>query len=54
MTENQHFKIVGAASWCKGMELRADLPLADFIIGNAKADVDIDVYGSLRVTRYST
>ena len=26
--------------------------ISDFIIGNAKADVDIDVYGSLRVTRY--
>ena len=25
---------------------------SDFIIGNAKADVDIDIYGSLRVTRY--
>ena len=44
------------------MELRADLPdcparlvadvESDFIIGNAMADVDIDIYGSLRVTRY--
>ena len=40
------------------MELRADLPdcparlvadvESDFIIGNAKADVDIDIYGSLK------
>ena len=46
------------------MELRADLPdcparlvadvESDFIIGNAMADVDIDIYGSLRVTRYSS
>ena len=27
---------------------------SDFIIGNAMADVDIDIYGSLRVTRYSS